>query len=542
MFNRKKSKLLILFLSLIFLVIAGGCLDRLQGERADYIRYGLNAVPSTLDPARAADSTEIQLVNTLLEGLLRQKPDGTYENAMAKEWFAEDSGKRFVFKIRDAMWTGGQKVTAEDFVYAWKRALDPDLQSPFAYLFYDIKNAEGFHRSKDAEYKGKQTASEDLAVMAADSQTLVVELNKANPDFYKKLVHPVFFPVNRELATELGEQYFTLEKMAGNGPFVLKEYEQGQKYLLEKNKSYWDEKNVSLEGMTWVFEKDQDANWQLFQKGQLDLLLDIPQSQLAEGKKKGEIQTSPLLANYYYQFNTSREPLADKRIRLALSLALDRNKLVNEVLQGGQSAARGLIPQGLLGEEPRNELTVGSPGFDNEPQTARQLLAEAGFAKGAGFPELEMLVEDAPSHIYVAEYLQNVWETQLGIKVKVVPLNWEEKINRTKLHEYDLVLAGWAADYPDLTGYLEGQLFLNSFHNLKWSNAEYDSLIKKAQESTDPAEYMQILLQAESLYMEELMFLPLYDFTRVSAIKERLKGLYLPPAGIATEFKWAYTD
>lgn len=521
----RKIYALIFTVLILFTALMSGCGGATQTAKANSINYGLHAEPASLDPARTADSAGKQLVNAIFEGLLRQRPDGSYENAMSIDWISDETGSKYTFKIRNAVWTNGEKISANDFVFAWKRVLDPQTKSPYAYLLYDIKNAQGYNRNEDPTYTGKKAAANEVAIYAPDEATLVIELNKADPVFYKRLNNPAFFPLPQKKIEELGEDFFSTENIAGNGPFRIAEHSPGKKYVLQKNMDYWDVETVSLEYIYCYLNSEQE-NWQLFKAGQIDLTLQIPQKELAEGLKHGEIAISPLLANYYYQFNLAKKPFNDKKVRQALSLALDRTKMIESLLQGGQKKAGGLIPHGSYEQFE-----------DNNIEAAKKLLLEAGYE--AGKTELEMLVENDDSHLYLAGFLKEEWESKLGIKVKIIPLSWQEKTALIKSRQYDLASLGWAADFTDTAEFLERYVFRLGQSNSVWSNSEYDELVKKAQARGDEKERFELLKQAENILIEDLPVLPLYDYARVFAASERLQGIYFPPAGVEVEFKWA---
>lgn len=512
----RKITIVLFVVVIIFALVVIGCSSNSKPSRKDTIIYDLHYEPQSLDPARVSDSAGNQLANAIFEGLLRQKPDGNYENAMAVDWTIEEMGRKYIFKIRNANWTNGEKISADDFVYSWKRVLNPQTQSPYAYLLYDIKNAQRYHRSE----------VKDVAIYAADESTLVIELEKPDPIFYKKLNHPALFPLPQERVEELGDSFFTPDNIEGNGPFLLAEHILGNKYILKKNTNYWDADSVSIEEIACLIDSKEQDTWQLFKKGQVDLTIHIPQTQLVEGLKQGKVSIRPLFANYYYQFNMSKSPLKDKKVRLALSLALDREKMAEEFLQGGQNKANGLIPYS------DNRLS------DNDIEEARKLLIEAGYVNSADFPELELLIDNENSHLFLANYLKDEWENKLGIKVKIIPLTWQEKITRLQAREYDLVQLGWSIDYADTTEFLDRYVFRLGQNSSGWSSTEFDELVKKAHTCTDEKERESIIEQAERILIGDMVVLPLYDYTRVFAVNGNIDGLYFPPAGAEIEFKW----
>lgn len=526
----KRSIIPLLVIAMLISLISPGCgvQDRIQ-----HLTYDLHYEPDSFDPAKTANQSGKELANALFEGLVRLKPDGTYEKAMAVDWTVENEGKKYTFRLRDASWANGNKITAHDFVFAWQRALSPASPSPYAYLLYGIKNAEGYNRSEDEEYYGDTASLAEVAIKALDEHTLDVELEEPDYAFYKRLAHPVFFPLPQSLIGEKGEEFFTAGNIVGNGPYLLASHEPGSKYLLRKNNSYWDKDSVALESMAWLVEGEERDNWQLFQRGDIDLSLYVPQEQMADGLKKGQVLTSPLLANCYLQVNTTEKPLRDKSVRMALSSALDREKMVNEVLEGGQKPALGLIPHGLAGNE-------NSPVVDNDSEKARRLLAEAGYPSRQDFPAIDLLIEETEAHLYLAEFIRMEWQEKLGISVNIVPLPWEEKVKAIQARKYDVALQGWSVEYNETGSFLDRFVFRLGRNETGWFDTGFDEQMGKAKTAADEKTRLESLRLAEKILLTDLPVIPLFDFTRTYAIASKVKGVYLPAAGAATEFKWAY--
>ncbi len=534
-------------LLLIIIALIPGCVSApptTSGPLVQHLNHALNTTPAVLDPGKLADKSEIQLANAIFEGLVRLKPDGTYENAMAKSWITENNQTRYTFKLRESTWANGEKVTAYDFEFAWKRALNPDNTGRYVYMLYTIKNAEGYQRSLDNEYRGKKYLHQDVGVHAVDENTLVVELSKPDPAFISKLIYPIFFPLPQKSYEANPEGFFEAQNIQGNGPFQILQYETNIKYELVKNEKYWDKENVKLASMTWFLAgADPITTWQMYKNNRLDLTLMIPQAELVLGLKNKSILTSPLLANYVYHFNTTKKPFDDVRVRKALSYALDRQGLVDKVLQGAQQPAAGLIPAGVSEQESDGDFrqTGGRLVPDNNTDEARKLLSEAGYPDGKGFPVLEILVGDQPEHYYLAQALQDEWQKKLGIEVVIKQEEWQKRLDRMQKRDYDLGLAGGIADFADAAVFLEKYSLRSPYNNTGWGSAEYDKYLKMAVESNQ-SERSTTLHDAEKLLINELPILPIYDYTRSYAVKSSLKGVYLPPVGTEAEFKWAYLE
>lgn len=528
----------------MLLFVASGCTTTEEdgGNRGAYLNYYATGLSEHIDPALEEGDSGKQLINALYEGLVRLKPDGSLEKAMAEAWTSDEEGKTYTFMIREAQWSDGSAVTAYDFVYAWKRVLSPDTESPFAYMFYDIKNAKAYHHSEDS---ATGAGGVEIGVAALDDKTLVVELEQANPTFVKKLFHPVFFPLPSLLMQEKGTEGLNLNGIVTNGPFSIVSFDNQKGCELEKNDLYWDHDSVMLEGMFWKMTEDNSQDiWGMFEKGQIDLCVDVPQGGLSERLETGEVRTSPLLANYSYQFNLTKEPFDDIRVRQALSLALDRRGMTEELLQGGQSPSQGLVPRGTVDQYPGADfrLTGGNllSGYDVEK--ARALLAEAGYPEGEGFPELKILTDEQPEHQYVAEYIQKQWENELGIKCVITALSWQERAAKVDRREYDLALSSWSADCYDASGFLKRFMSRSALNGTGWRNQEFDERLKEAQSNIEEEVRLSALHEAEEIIMREMPVLPLFDYTSAYAVKDHVLGLYLPPVGAGVEFKWVYFE
>jgi oligopeptide transport system substrate-binding protein len=533
-------------LLLLAIALIPGCEaePKTSGPPVQHLNYALSATPAVLDTGKLSEKSEIQLANAILEGIVRLKPDGTFEEAMAESWEIDNKANRYTFKLRDSMWSNGEKVTAYDFEYAWKRALHPDNAGRYVYMLYTIKNAEGYHRSQNNEYRGKKYTREDVGIHAVDENTLVVELNKPDPVFINKLIYPVFFPLPQKHSEANPEEFFQPQNIQVNGPFKILQYETGIKYELVRNEKYWDKENVKLASMTWFLAGGEpQTSWQMYKNNRLDLTLTVPQSELAAGLKNNSILTEPLPVNYIYHFNTTKKPFDDVRVRRALSYALNRQSLIDNVLQGAQTPAAGLVPTGIPEQEAGGDFrkTGGILVLDNKPDEAKKLLSEAGYPDGQGFPAIELLINDQPEHYFLAVALKEEWQKSLGIEVVITREEWQKRVDRMQKRDYDFAQSGGVADLADAAAFLEKYSSRSSYNDTGWSNTEYDRLLRVAAASSDQ-ERNAALHDAEKLLISELPVLPLYDYTQAYTVKNRLKGLYLPPVGAEAEFKWTYLD
>lgn len=543
-FKKRTIVIIAVLLSLQFLTACTSPPQNEEGPLVQHLNTSIKSEVTSLDPAKISNPDELLLANAVFEGLVRLKADGTYEGAMADRWEIEEEGNKYIFHIREeALWSNGEKVTAHDFEYAWKRVLAPGQDSLYAFMLYDIKNSEGYNRSEENGFNKSKIDKDQVGIKAEDEATLVVELNKPNPAFIKKLVHPVFLPVPHQRAESSQSLDYDVNEIMGNGPFLIKSYETGMQIVLEKNRKYWDENTVKLEGMTWFITANPQEDWQQFNAGQLHLSLNIPQDILSQGNKDESISFSPLLGNYYYHINITQEPLDDIGVRKALSLSLDRGLLVTQKLQGGQKPAGGLVPAGMSDFEPGSDFrTLGGNMLVENIEEAQNLLAEAGYPQGKDFPQLKILVNGQESHQYFADLLKEQWKNNLGIEVSVETVPWNEMTEKTRERKFDIALQGWYADYADPLAFLERYVFGKGSNDVGWRNPSFDALIASARNTSEERERMDALHRAEKLLLNEMPVIPVFEYTRAYLAHGRLKGLFLRPIGAPADFKWAYFE
>jgi oligopeptide transport system substrate-binding protein len=534
------------FLFLLLLALMGftGCVKEQvpTGPVKQHLNYLLPFAPRSVDPGLLQDEAGYQFVTSLFEGLVRLEPDGSLGKGLAEDWQVTEDGKKYIFTLRDAKWSNGEKVTAYDFVAAVKRNLGLGEKCLYAYLLYDLKNAKAYHRSLAADYNGKSVSLEQVGIKAEDEKTLVMELEKEEPAFLQKLVHPVFYPIPPLALLDSSGTFFTPTGLVGNGPFKVVGEDTGESYELVKNEQYWDAERIKLESMHWSLPDDAVEDWQRYQEEQLDLTGNIPFQHIADGLKKGELKSAPLLTTYYYQFNTTQKPLADRRVRQALSYALDREKLVAEVLKGGQKPAQGIIPEGMPGgidggdfrQESGNALPNG------DVTKAKELLQAAGYPEGQGFPQLELLISTDEGHQYLAEKIQQEWQERLGINVSITALPWPELTERMRNRAYQVSLMGWSADYADPLPYLQPFITGSGNNTTGWVSYEYDQLLKEAAVALSAPERMTAFHQVEKILLEELPVLPLYQYTKVYAVRDGIEGLFVSPLGTGFDFKGVF--
>ena len=480
--------------------------------------------PKALDPHIVTGVPENKIIQALIEGLIAYHPtdDLAPEPGMAESWTHNDRFTEWTFALRkDAAWTNGDPVVAEDFVYSWRRILSPELGSEYAEMLYVIAGAEAFHRGELEDFSA-------VGVKAIDAHTLKVTLEGETPHFLSLLKHYSFYPVNPRAVEAHGGMldrqsgWSTLENYVGNGAFRLTEWVTNQVITVEKNPDYWDADRVSLSAIRFFPIENKRTEETMYRGGRLHLTASVPANKipLLREQLPDQLQTDPYLGTYYYQLNVTRPPFDDPRVRKALALAIDREALVNRVTQGGQAPATGYVPQGI-GDYPAMEAL----SFD--PAQAKALLAEAGFPDGAGFPRKEVLINTSEDHRRIAEAIQAMWQEHLGITVGIYNQEWKVYLNSRSKLDYDVARAGWIADYVYPTTFLNMFTTGNGNNNTGWSSEEYDQLIRDARVAPSSEERLRILREAETILMAELPVIPIYWYTTTYLKDPRIKG-YAP--------------
>jgi len=519
---------------LLLLVLILGSIGCLAPEKEEgVLRYNLGPEPRTLDPALAMGEPELTVILACFEGLTRLAPGGEIVPGVAKDWDISPDACTYTFYLReDAHWSNGEPVQAADFVYAWRRALHPEIASPYAYQLYNIKNAEAFN-------SGEITDPELVGVRALNENTLQVDLEYPTGYFLSLAAFPTYFPVYSPLVEEgPADWWLDPDAYVGNGPFVLSSWEGRQWLSLVPNDKYWDGDSVRLSGLEFVMVGEPATELALFETGDIHLANRLPAGELARLQEEGLLQKGGDLAVNYYYLNTRSGPLTDARVRRALALAVNRRDLVDFVTRGGEEIALALVPPGVEigGVDFRRE--GGSYIPDNAGDEARALLEGAGYPGGEGFPQLQLLIPADGDFAPTAAALQEMWRQELGIEVNIVPQEWQVFFSTAAGGDFDLAAVGWNADYIDPNSFLE--IFLSHGGNnfSFWQNDEYDKLLVAARMEVDPVARMDLYHQAEELLLAEMPFIPLYFPLLYYLEAEGLEDVFLSPLGMV-DFKWA---
>ncbi|MDR7101346.1 peptide ABC transporter substrate-binding protein [Croceicoccus sp. BE223] len=478
------------------------------------------AEPTTLDPHLTVGQPEANIMSALSEGLVVQDPDdyGAVRPGVAKSWRHSDDFRHWTFELRkDARWSNGQPLTADDFVYSFRRMLSPNLESEAADLLHVISGAADYSEGRIADF-------EQVGIAAPGPHRLEITLEYPAPYLLSMLAGSAFFPVNRA-AVEAGGAYddaanrwASVGTYVGNGPFLLSEWRANQFVLLERNPQYWDAANVALNAVRFLPLVKQEEELQAFLDGKVHATTSIPAAGLAEARQKRPeaIVNEEMLGVDMYEFNTRQRPFDDVRVRRALAMALDREALVRET-GDDRKAVAGFVPPGIPGYA-----TVPVPAPD--VAGARRLLAEAGYPGGKGFPGTTILVNDFEPHRDMAARVSAMWQRNLGITVDVQAMSWKNYLQATADRQFQIARTGWLAGYLDPGAFLD-ILKSNGFRReTGWVDPAYDATIEMARGMTDRAQRMATMRRAEDLMLAQQPVIPLSNYSTTYLLDPRVKG------------------
>jgi oligopeptide transport system substrate-binding protein len=475
----------------------------LTADKADFIMS--NGSEPTIDPSLLNDVPSTNVGLGLFEGLMQYDPTTNKgAPAMAESYTISPDGLTVTFKLRKAQWSDGHPVTAGDFVYGLERICDPKTAADYAYMpGMVIKGADDFTN-------GKITDFSQVGIKAIDDQTLQFTLTGPAPYFVDMTCHNAFWPLPKWCIEKYGNEWTKPGNIVTNGPYTLKEWKPQEYVFLVKNAKYWDARNVKLRGIKILASDNDSTNYNMYKSGEVDWMHGIALSKIDEIKLRPDYQQSAQVATYYYEFNVTKKPVSDVRVRQALAMAIDKQTLVDKVTKGGQIATDGMVPP-MAGYSPKTGLTFNA-------DQAKKLLAEAGFPNGKGFPTLTIVYNTNEGHKAIAEYIQQQWKTNLNINVVLKNMEFKTLIDlRSKQHDFTVARAGWVGDYLDPNTMLD--LFVTGGGNNDglYSNAQFDKLIEGARMAKG-ADRMAMLEQAENILLTDQAIVPIYHYTNQNLI------------------------
>ena len=505
------------------------------------IKLNFSAEPPVMDNSKATASASFTFISAFNEGLYRTDKDGKATPGLAKDFpKISADGLTYIIDIRDnANWSDGQPVKAQDFIYSFKRTLDPATKGQYSFVVAWIKGGEAVTKAKTPEDVKK--AQDALGVKAINDKQLQITLEKPIAFFTQMLAFATFFPQREDFVTKAGDKYGAeADKVIGAGPFVLTKWGHGQTLELVKNEKYWDAANVKLTKATINIVLDPNTGLNLYETGAADLT-EINRDQLTLYKGKPDNLPKPELTNSYLMYQVKKQPaLANKKIRQALGMAIDRQAYVDTVLANGSVASTGLVPDGTsdgAGGDFRKTAGETQPKFD--AAKAKQLLAEGLNELGlTALPKMKVNADDTETAKKSLEFILAQWKENLGYVAEANPLPHALRIDLSSKHDFDIALSLWGADYNDPMTFLDMWVTGGDFDEGDYSNPEYDKLVKSAQAETDVTKRAKSLVEAEKILMDDQGVAPLYFRTKAYLKKPTIDGLILPSFGQEWELKW----
>ncbi len=510
------------------------------GEEEVVLRLQLDAEVSTLDPQAAVDSASFEVIGLLMEGLYQMSSEETPEPALAEKTEVLENGLLYRFTLREACWSDGSPVTAEDFVYGWQRGADPGRGNENAGLFSTAGIANA-----DAVTQGTMAVSE-LGVRALDEKTLEVRLEQPVPYFLSMLTLPAFFPMKESFCEAAGEEYGTSPKtVLSNGAFCLEEYEPaGQEILLTRNPRYWDSRSVKVDAITYQVIKDTQTAYMAYRSDLIDMaLLSGEQARLYAGEEG--FRTVPLGSLWYLVPNLQNEDLANRNLRMALAIAFDREEAAREVLADGSQAAWGAVPRGVMTGPDGQDFRDGTQMYLKPDRAlAKVYLDQAKEELGKDTFTFVLLIEDTDTAGDLGQFLQGeISETLPEVTIELETVPKKTRLERMAQGDFMIALTRWGADYPDPLAFLDLWSSKSAFNYGSWENETYDQMIREAREGSllsALSARWDVLHQAEAILMEDAAIFPVCEKAVSMLLNPQIMGEEFHTTGIMRVWKHAW--
>ena len=529
----KKSKFSILALFMAVMLVLAACSDseKSSGDNgegskessgAKVLNVNNSSEPGSLHPAKAQGTHESWILQHTFEGLTKKDEKGEIQPGMAESWETSEDATKWTFKLKEGMkWSNGDPLTAEDFEYAWKYALNPETAADYAYQLYYLKGG--------AAYNSKEGKVEDVGVKAVDDLTLEVTLEEPTPYFLELTSFYTYYPIDKKVQEDNPDWALDGKSHVSNGPFKVTEWKHKESVKIEKNDNYYDKDNIKLDTVNFAMIEDENTAWQMYENGELDIAYPLPGDKTGEliQTKDKEFHVEPNLAVYYYNLNTKVKPFNNAKVRKALAMSIDRKTITENITQGGQVPAYGIIPPGIKDASGDFQENTGDL-FKEDSAEAKKLLKEGLKEEGMDkMPDFSILYNTLDAHKKIAEAIQDQWRENLGVKVSLENAEFQVKLDREKAGDFQISRAGWVGDYADPMTFMLWETD-GAYNDADWSNKEYDKYLNEAKTTVDAEKRMAALHNAEKVLMDEMPVLPIYFYTSPYTVKSNVTGVYMP--------------
>ena len=503
---------------ILFVCLSAGCGSPSSQKKTQEFRVNLGLNPTTLDPAKARDLDAFSVLKMLSEGLTRIGVNEKPELALASQLSISEDQKTYTFTLKKSQWSNGAPLTANDFVYAWRRAIDPDFPSDYASQLFLIKNGK--------EIKTGKIKKEELGVRALDEKTLQIELVRPTPYFLELLSFPIFFSLPEKWVEQHPHFAEKVKEYVSNGPFRLDQWKYDDELVLTKNKRYWDKETVHLEKVTLVMV-EREAELLMFERKELDwagspmssLPVDALNRLTADGKK---VVMKPFTGMVFIRINTQKPYLDNPDFRKALGYAVNRKEIVDHVMRSGQVPSTNFVPQTLR--------LSGPPCFeDDATEKARQCLSQVDITEK---PEITLLYCNGKRNHLKAQTLQEQWRRALGIVVKLQASEKKVYFGRLSKGDFDMALGDWVADFNDPINFLEVLKTKEQGTNKTgWENPQYTAMLERSFSIADKEERLRLLADAEKIMLDEMPIIPLDQAAMVYVYHDWVKDVFISSMG-----------
>ncbi len=486
-------------------------------DKQELVRNNGNE-PSSLDPHKVESDVEFNIISDLFEGLISVSPSGEIQPRLAETWQNKDNTV-WTFHLRPGVtWSDGTAITAQDIVWSWQRLVSPGTASPYA------SYPGNMHIVNGAEIAQGKKAPETLGVKALDDMTLEVTLNQPNAAFLAMLAHPSLVPLDKVLISRYGDKWTKPEHMVASGPYKISQWVVNERIVAERNPRYWDDAHTVINKVTYLPISSEAADVNRYKAGEIDIVYTVPINQFSQLKKTmGEqLDVSPQLATYYYEFNTTRPPFNDPRVRRALNMALDKDIIAEKVMGQGQR------PAWLISQPDVGGVKLQNPEYASWPREkriaeAQKLLNEAGFNEAHPLV-FNLLYNTSESHQRIAIAASSMWKKNLGVEAKLQNQEWKTMLDTMHTHNFDVVRYAWIADYDDAATFLNTFRTGDSENTSQYSNPAYDEALRNAAKAPDSATRGKFYQQAEDLLGQDVPAIPVYHYVRTHLVKPWVGG------------------
>ena len=482
--------------------------------------------PETLDPALITSLSDSRIVRCLFEGLTRLNGEtARAEPAIAESWEISDDGKLYTFYLRKkAIWSDGRPITSHDVVYSWQRALDPVTAADYAGQLYFIENAEAFNTGGNAAGTNRRATADDVGVWTVDEHTVQVRLVGPTAFFLDLCSFPTLAIVPQHWIEKHGDRWVIEPGLPVNGTYEMDFWKLNDRVRVRANPRHWAAHEVMSKVVDFIPMSSPSTALNLYESGGADIIWDkslIPSALMDVLRPRPDCHTFGYLGSYFFRFNVTRKPFDDIRVRKALAMAIDKNRIVNNITKAGEQVANHFVPLGTADYE--------SPaGIGYDPEQARKLLAEAGFPGGKGFPNFTYLMNNAPIDSQISVELQAMWEKELGVKMEIRQTEWKVYLNEQSKLNFDLSRSSWIGDYNDANTFLDLFMSNNGNNRTGWKDQSYDELVRTANQQTDKEKRKRLLQSAEKkIIHDDLIIVPIYFYAGVNFFDpKKIEGVH----------------